>query len=142
MINRRRLFGYALLGTASTVIAPRLVLANDSPANPFKSPFAGGLYYTMDKPGRWAGKQGGHTPTFERSGAKIEITTGHPMDGFVHYIIKHVILDEHFAFVGETMFDPAKDAPISEHDIGSLKNVVYAVSFCNKHDAWLNALEL
>jgi superoxide reductase len=64
------------------------------------------------------------------------------MNGFIHYIVKHVILDENLAFVRETMFNPETDSPVSEHDIGSLKNVVYAVSLCNKHDAWVNALEL
>ena len=40
------------------------------------------------------------------------------------------------------MFDPDKESPVSQHDIGGLMNVIYAVSLCNKHDAWLNALAL
>jgi superoxide reductase len=131
-----------LLGTTAAVIAPRIVLANPSPVNPFKSPLAGSLFYTADSPGRWAGKEGGHVPTIGRSGNTIEVTTGHEMDGFNHYIIKHTILDENFAFLRETMFNPEKDSPVSQHDVSGLQNVVYALSLCNKHDAWLNALEL
>ena len=40
------------------------------------------------------------------------------------------------------MFNPESDAPISEHDISGMQVVVYAVSLCNKHDAWLHALLL
>jgi superoxide reductase len=103
---------------------------------------AGSLFYTADSPGRWAGKEGGHVPTILRSGNTTEVTTGHEMDGFNHYIIKHTILDENFAFVRETMFNPEKDSPVSQHELSGLQNVVYALSLCNKHDAWLNALEL
>lgn len=141
-MRRRTLFRMGLLGVTTAVFAPRVVLASESPHNPFKSPLAGSVFYTKDMPGRWAGKQGGHVPAIERSGNRIEVTTGHPMDGFNHYIVKHMILDEHFKFVREVMFNPGKDAPISQHDIGSLKNAVYALSMCNKHDVWLNALEL
>lgn len=141
-MNRRALMRMGLLGTATAVFAPRVVLASESVVNPFQSPLAGSIFYTADAPGRWAGKQGGHVPMIERTGSAIEVTTGHPMDGYNHYIIKHVILDQHFAFVREIMFDPAKDSPVSEHDIAGLEHVVYAVSLCNKHDAWLNALEL
>jgi len=141
-MDRRTLLQFGLVGAVTTVIAPRIVLANPSAGNPFKSPLAGSVFYTHDSPGRWAGKEGGHTPMIERSGGTIEVTTGHPMDGYVHYIVKHTLFDENFQFVHETMFDPMKDSPISQHDIGGLKNVVYVVSLCNKHDAWLNALEL
>ena len=81
-------------------------------------------------------------PRIERSGSTIEITTGHEMDGFNHYIVKPVILDERFGFVRETMFNPETNAPVSQHDIGVLKNVVYAISLCNKHDAWLIVIEI
>jgi superoxide reductase len=141
-MDRRTLLSLGAAGAASGIVMPRIVFAAADAGDPFKSPFAGSLFYTADKPGRWAGKQGGHVPTFDRSGSKIEVTTGHEMDEFNHYIIKHVILDENFGFVRETMFDPRKGPPVSQHDIAGLENVVYAISLCNKHDAWLNALVL
>jgi len=141
-MDRRTLLSLGAVGAASGIVMPRIVFAAADAGDPFKSPLAGLLYYTEKKPGRWSGKQGGHVPRFDRSGSKIEVTTGHEMDGYNHYIIKHIILDENFGFVHESMFDPHKDSPISEHDIGGLKNMVFAVSLCNKHDAWLNALAL
>jgi superoxide reductase len=139
---RRRLFlkGLGLVGIGSALALPRPAAAGGD--DPMTSPYAGSLFYTNDATGRWAGKEGGHVPSITRNGASIEVTTGHEMDGFVHYIVKHIILDENLQFVREQMFDPERDSPISEHDIGGLDNVVYALSVCNKHDAWLNALRL
>ncbi len=139
---QRRLFikGLGLVGIGSALTLPRV--ASAAVSDPMKSPLAGALFYTKDRSGRWAGKEGGHVPSIARNGKTIEVTTGHEMDGYNHYIIKHILLDEGLGFVREQMFDPDKDAPISEHDIGGLKNVVYTVSLCNKHDAWLNALKL
>lgn len=139
-MNRRTLLQLGLAGATTAVFVPQPVFA--SRLNPLKSPLAGSVFYTKEAPGRWAGKEGGHVPTIERSNNMIEVTTGHEMNGFVHYIIKHVILDENLGFVRETLFNPEKDSPVSQHDISGLKNVVYAISLCNKHDAWLNALEL
>jgi superoxide reductase len=126
-----------MVGISSLVATPQVALANMP--NPMSSALAGSLYYTRAEPGRWAGKEGGHVPSFERNGNSLEVTTGHPMDGYVHYIIKHVILNNHLEFVSEQVFNPESDSPISEHDISGLKDTVYVVSVCNKHDAWLNA---
>ena len=72
----------------------------------------------------------------------IEITTGHEMNGYEHYIIKHMLFDESFNLIREIMFNPENDSPISNHDISQLKNKIYALSLCNKHDAWLNAYNI
>ena len=137
--NRRNIMKLGLVGAISTLVVPSRVFAAPSA---LASPLAGAIFYTHDKPGRWAGKEGAHTPMIERDGATIEVTTGHPMDGYNHYIVKHIILDRNLGFVREVMFDPMNDSPVSRHDISGLNDLVYAVSLCNKHDAWLNALEL
>lgn len=139
-MNRRAVLSIGVAGAATAVFVPPTVLA----AGPTSlvSPLAGSVYYTVDAPGRWAGKEGGHIPMIERNGATIQVTTGHEMDDYHHYIVKHVILNKDFEFVGETMFDPEKDAPISEHYIGGQGSTIYALSVCNKHDAWLNVLEI
>ena len=141
-MRRRTLLRMGLFGATTTVFAPRVVLANESPLNPFASPLAGTLFYTFDKPGRWAGKEAGHAPQIERNGDTMRVATGHEMDGFNHYIVKHVILDQEFNFAGEITFNPATDSPVSEHDISGLKRVVYVLSVCNKHDTWMGVLEL
>ena len=139
----RRFFlkGLGLIGVAASVAMPRPAFAGGM-LDPMGSKLAGSLYYTMDAPGRWKGKEATHTPSIERSGNTIEVTTGHEMDGYVHYIVKHILLDENLEFVEETLFNPETDAPITEHDISGLKNRLYVVSLCNKHDAWLNTLAL
>lgn len=141
-MRRRTLLKMGLFGTTAAVFAPRVALSSQNPANPFSSPLAGSIFHTVDSPGRWAGKEGLHVPAIERSGSTIEVVTSHEMDGFNHYIVKHTVLDENFGFVGETMFDPETDSPVSRHDIRDLRNVVYALSMCNKHDMWLNAFDL
>lgn len=139
----RRLFlkGLGLIGIASSMAAPKIAMAGGM-LDPTNSKLAGSLFYTMEAPGRWAGKEAGHVPMIERSGNMIEVTTGHEMDGYTHYIVKHILLDEHLDFVAEAMFNPETDAPISTYDISGMSNALYAVSLCNKHDAWLNRLTL
>ncbi|WP_334129885.1 hypothetical protein [Sneathiella sp.] len=140
---QRRVFlkGLGLLGVASSVVLPRGAFAGGMP-DPMGSKFAGALYYTKAAPGRWQGKEETHVPMIERSGNSIEVTTGHEMDSYVHYIIKHILLDENLGFVEERLFNPEIDAPITTYDITGLKNRLYIVSLCNKHDAWLNMLAL
>ncbi|MFQ5776156.1 MAG: hypothetical protein ACE5GS_16685 [Kiloniellaceae bacterium] len=141
-MDRRTFVRLGFAGTTAGLVAPRIASAGSAAFDPFKTPLAGSLYYTANAPGRWAKKARGHTPLIERNGGTIQVTTPHPMDGFVHYIVKHMILDENFEFVREVGFHPEKDTPVSEHDVGGLGRVVYAVSMCNKHDVWLSALEL
>jgi superoxide reductase len=141
-MDRRHFVRLGLVGTAAGLTVPHAVQADTMGFDPFKTPMAGGLYYTLESPGRWAKKAKGHTPVIERNGGSFQVITPHPMDGYVHYIVKHMILDENFQFVREVLFHPEKDTPITEHDIGNLKNVIYAVSMCNQHDLWLSALKV
>jgi len=136
---QRRLFlkGLGVIGVVSSVAMPKLAIAGGA-IDPMQSKLAGSLFYTMDAPGRWEGKESGHVPMIERSGNAIEVTTGHEMDGYNHYIVKHILYDENLEFIEETRFNPEADAPVSEHDISNLSGSLYVVSLCNKHDAWLN----
>jgi superoxide reductase len=140
-MDRRTLIRIGLVGSTVGLVAPKTVLAGDA-FDPMKSPIAGTFYYTKDAPGRWSKKVGGHLPTVEKSGNTIEITTGHPMKEFEHYIVKHQVFDSNFALKGETMFDPLKDAPVSTHDVSGLSGLVYVMSVCNIHDSWLNVVEV
>lgn len=128
-------------GASGALLIPRGAQAAGK-IEPLNSPLAGGLYYTKQKPGRWAKKAGGHVPRIVRLGGKVRVTTPHPMSGFKHYIVKHMILDEEFRYVSETLFNPASDKPVSEYDAGKLTGVVYAVSMCNLHDVWLSAVKV
>lgn len=135
-MNRRGFIRLSALGAATGIVAPTAVLASTAS-------MAGGVYYTKDAPGRWSKKVGGHLPTIEVSGKKIQVTTSHGMSGYEHYIIKHMILNDKFEFIDEIMFDPMKDkAPISQFDLGKYTGRIHVLSACNKHDTWLNIAEV
>ena len=138
-MNRRQLMRLSLAGASTGIIAPSIALAGAKPT------MAGGVYYTEQAPGRWAKKVGGHLPNFEldKASGLLKILTGHEMKGFEHYIVKHVLLDANYQFIEEKMFDPMKDkAAISEHSVKGKSGVFYALSVCNKHDTWLNMIEV
>jgi superoxide reductase len=141
-MNRRNFikFSSALSITSITgLYLPNAVFAENDILN---SSLAGKIFYTENNPGRWAKKVNGHLPTFFKENNTLEVTTGHEMNGYKHYIIKHMLFDENFNLVNETMFDPENDAPVTTHNISKLKNKIYALSLCNKHDAWLNVLKV
>ncbi len=141
-MDRRNLLRVTAAGAAVGIVAPRSALAGSPAFNPLRAPMAGALYFTEDAPGRWSKKVTGHLPRFEREGNIIEVATGHEMNGFEHYIVKHQVFDQDFKLIAEKMFNPATDAPVSRHDISGHGGRIYALSFCNKHDAWLNALDV
>ncbi|MBY6185360.1 class II SORL domain-containing protein [Marinobacter hydrocarbonoclasticus] len=139
-MQRRELIRLGLVGAAATLVAPRQVLAGVQ-----GSPMAGGVYYTKDAPGRWSKKVAGHLPVIEvdKDAGKIKVITGHEMKGYEHYIVKHTLLDADFNYIDERMFDPMKDAaPISEYALAGYSGPLYALSMCNKHDVWLNMIEV
>lgn len=140
-LNRRLVLRAGLVGAASPLVL-NAAPASAAGTDPTASALAGSVFYTSEHPGRWAGKEGGHAPMIERSASNIEITTGHEMNGYVHYIVKHTLLDENLNYVDELMFDPEKDSPVSQHSVASLEGTVYALSMCNKHDVWITAFKL
>jgi superoxide reductase len=125
-------------GLFGPVIIPGLSRAEKF--DEFQTPLAGSVFYTKEHPGRWAKKAPGHLPMIERRGDRIRVTTHHPMTGYKHYIIKHMLLDEDFHYVREKVFDPGADKPVSEYDISGLKRELYAISMCNLHDTWISTL--
>lgn len=73
----------------------------------------------------------------------VKVTTDHAMSGYKHHIIKHQLLDRDYRFLGETMFHPDEDEPVSEYRLpDGYKGKVYALSMCNKHDPWLTGMEV
>jgi len=140
-MDRRTFIQAGLIGTGSTFIAPKLVLANQP------DPMAGGLYYTSNAPGRWSKKVKSHLPNIEVAktpdGTTIQVITRHTMEEYDHYIIKHILLDGNYRFIAENMFNPLKTKePISVFSLKQYSGPVYALSVCNKHDTWLNVAEI
>jgi superoxide reductase len=94
------------------------------------------IIYTIDNPGRWPGKEGGHSPKVVVNSGKVSVETKHPMSP-EHFIVKHTLVLEDGTFIGEAIFTP-KDKPVSEYELPpGYKGKFYVTSFCNVHDFWL-----
>ena len=141
-MDRRSFIRISMAGAATGIIAPKVVLAGALNNKISSNNMSGGLYYTKDSPGRWKKKAGSHSPILERTNSGIKVVTGHPMKPNEHWIVKHVLLDENFNFINQTLFNPAKDkAAISNFTLSGQTGAVYALSVCNLHDSWLSVLE-
>ena len=142
-MDRRSFIQLATVGGVAGVMSPQAVVASVNKPN-----MAGGLYYTKDAPGRWHKKIAGHLPRISKQDKpegkiRLRITTQHGMQAFDHYIVKHILLDKDFKFINENMFDPKKDkAAISDFYLSNYQGPVYVLSVCNKHDTWMNFLEV
>jgi superoxide reductase len=105
----------------------------------------GVIIFTKAKPGRWIDKVGSHVPsmTLLRKDEKlmITVTTMHEMQP-EHFIVKHLLLDQHCSLIGEKVFSPqSHQVAQSIHFIESnYQGPLFAVSVCNKHDVWLESL--
>ena len=137
-MERRDFINLSIVGVGAGFVMPKLVLAGNEPR------MAGGIYYTKENPGRWSKKVAGHLPNIEIESANgkvtIQVKTAHGMDGYQHYIVKHMLLDQNYNYLDEKMFDPMKDkSPVSTFTLGKYKGPIYALSMCNKHDVWLNS---
>jgi len=146
-MDRRHFIQSAALGIAANTISPTIAMARNKEQGHEAKLGAGGLFYTKDAPGRWSEKVAGHLPSIEvvpaAEGVRVKVLTGHEMRGYQHYIVKHMLLNEHFEFIAEKLFDPMKDlVPMSEFSLGNYSGRVNVVSMCNKHDVWLNHIDI
>ena len=142
-MERRDFIRLTLASVGAAIAVPTIVLAESD--KQLKG--ASDIYYTKEDPGRWSGKVATHLPNIEieKSGGKVnvKVVTAHEMKGYEHYIVKHVLLDGNHKFLEEHMFDPAKDnAAISTFTLENYNGTLYVLSLCNKHDLWLNAVEV
>ena len=145
-MERRNFVRMALTGSVLGAIAPHYALSGALDDSASVS-MAGGVYYTREAPGRWSEKIAGHLPNLEVSSDGenkiLRVLTSHEMKGYEHYIVKHVVLDQQFNFISENMFDPTKDQiAMSDFNLGQYQGIVNVLSMCNKHDVWLNSMEI
>ncbi len=144
-MKRRDFMRLGLVGAGLMTLQAAPSLATETKNTPLVG--AGGLFYTKENAGRWVGKEGTHFPTAEiqklAGGVSIKVTTAHEMNGFEHYIVKHVLLDKNFQFLNEHFFNPNVDkAAISTFALPNYTGTLHILSLCNKHDLWLNSIEL
>ncbi len=132
-MRRRTFIVTGMAGALSSL--PMFVRA--APPSALDTPLAGSIYYTKDKPGRWADLADSHAPQVESDDGLIMVTTLHEMT-MQHHIIKHTLFDGNMSLLGETLFDPqTKSAAVSQYQIKDYKGVAYVVSMCNLHDCWV-----
>jgi superoxide reductase len=142
-MERRNFIRLSIASVGAGIVAPTMALATR------EKQVKGGsdIYYTKEDPGRWSGKVATHLPSIEveKAGANVtvKVVTPHEMKGYEHYIVKHVLLDQNYKFLDEHMFDPTKDsAAISTFTLHDYTGSIFALSLCNKHDLWLNEVEV
>jgi superoxide reductase len=99
--------------------------------------FPKGLIYTKEAPGRWAGKEGAHSPVVTRKEKMVAIVTPHPMTK-EHSIVKHTLLTSEGKLIGEKIFTNTDTAAESSFTLPEgFTGTLWATSFCNIHDLWL-----
>ncbi len=130
MQNRRDFLKSSLLVSAG-IFAASIV-----PAFGSSTVFPKGIIYTKDNPGRWAKKVGSHSPIVTVKGKQVTIETKHGMSE-KHYIVKHTLVSGDGKVLGEKTFYPTDKKPVSVFELEGKHSVLYATSFCNKHDLWV-----
>jgi superoxide reductase len=133
-MNRRNF----LLSTATVVAATTVVsLGGCVQFDKDSALSTNNIIFTQDNGGIWSDKKGSHLPKIEVIARKVTVRTNHSQSD-EHYIVRHTVLLNDGTVVGATTFSP-QDAPVSEYELpAGYKGVIYATSFCNKHDLWMS----
>ena len=98
------------------------------------------IVYTSANPGKWTKKVGSHLPSVTVEGSKVTIFTKHGMSE-KHFIVRHTLVLENGTVVGGKAFSPKdKEAKSSFELPAGYKGKVFATSFCNLHDFWVNEI--
>ena len=96
------------------------------------------IVYTAANPGKWAKKVGGHLPSITVEGSKVTVFTKHGMSE-KHFIVRHTLVLEDGTVVGAKVFSPKDKEAKSSYELPArYKGKVFATSFCNLHDFWVN----
>lgn len=136
MKNRRNFLKTSAMLAAGVAVAGKLKAGEKH--NDLNLP---GLIYTEKQQGMWQNKAGSHVPQVKINGNKISLVTNHGMSE-KHYIVRHTLVDATGNVIGAKTFYPT-DEPKSEFELpAGYKGKLYATSFCNKHDFWVNEFEV
>jgi superoxide reductase len=121
----------------SAIAASFIALGRAVPSKASEFVFSG-IIYTKDNPGKWGKKVGSHLPVISSNQGKITIETKHPMSE-QHYIIRHTLVLADGSVMGGKTFYPDTKKAVSEYTLpAGYSGKIYATSFCNLHDFWLN----
>ena len=96
------------------------------------------IVFTSATPGKWKKKLGSHLPSITLEGSKVTLFTKHGMAPR-HYIVRHTLVLEDGTVVGAKTFSSSnKEARSSFNLPAAYKGKIFATSFCNLHDLWVN----
>ena len=121
----------------SLVAASALVVSSANFAGASTSTYTN-VIYTKENPGKWDKKVGSHLPSVTVEGSKVTLFTKHGM-ATKHYIVRHTLVLEDGTVVGAKVFQPTTKEARSSYELpAGYKGKVFATSFCNLHDFWVN----
>lgn len=119
-------------------LATAAVLSVATPTIASGATIPNGIVFTADNPGKWAKKVGGHLPKIMVSGNKVTVSTKHGMSA-AHYIVRHTLVLENGEMLGAQVFQPTAEKAESSYELpAGYKGKIYATSYCNLHDLWMN----
>ncbi len=99
-----------------------------------------GIVYTKDRPGKWSKKVRSHAPIISIKKGNIRLETVHGMSE-EHFIVRHTLVTESGKVIGEKTFYPSDKEAVSTFKLPAGVKILYATSFCNKHDLWLTRID-
>jgi len=121
----------------SAVTASLIALGQTVPLRASENKYSG-IIYTGNNPGKWGKKVGSHLPVISNNQGKITIRTKHPMSK-QHYIVRHTLVLADGSVIGSRTFHPDTPEAVSEYTLPTgYSGKIYATSFCNLHDFWVN----
>ncbi len=136
-MKQRRQFIKTTLLVAGGVALSAPALAKGTKSKEFK-----GIIYTEKDQGMWEGKAGSHAPVVSVEGNKVTLLTKHGMSE-KHYIVRHTLVSDKGEVLGFKTFYPSDEKAESSYTLPeNFKGVLYATSFCNKHDFWVTRFEV
>ncbi len=102
------------------------------------TPMYTNIVYTKANPGKWSKKVGSHLPSITIEGNKVTLFTKHGMAA-KHFIVRHTLVLEDGTVVGAKVFKGTDKEARSSYELpAGYKGKVFATSFCNLHDFWVN----
>lgn len=93
------------------------------------------VLYNTRAPGKWAGKEGTHTPVASFAAGMVTITTPHPMTP-EHYVTTHFVKNQDGVVVGLKEFQPTDIKAETTFTLPPGTTQITIFSNCNLHDLW------
>ncbi len=133
MTDRRTFLKGGLVAASALAVSSVNIASASTVATPFTN-----VIYTASNPGKWDKKVGSHLPSITVEGSNVTLFTKHGMSE-KHFIVRHTLVLKDGTVVGAKVFNGTDKEAKSNFELpAGYKGKVYATSFCNLHDFWVN----